>query len=372
MNYSKLDNIYYNTEKELHWIKNIKNQNTQIYTSEQLEVRNWKKKLNIYFNNSILDKRTTALTKKLYDPHNSIKINLNINSLLNINMENIQEWKKNTLFKIHEFLSENFLIKSRIISIQFIGSLGSFHPIEYSDFDCIIILPNKKEIKDSIYYEIKKIIFRLRYYSYILDPNQHHDLYILTENELINGIKPFYPLKLLKKKWGYGRDYFMTNENNLTPSNQIDFIINNQFFRKLSSENNKKISFYNYKYILSSAFMIPVYYFNFNNHFYSKSESIKLLNKQDIKIKDDFKLISELRLKWPKIGNKSIRNFTFKLGFNLFHFNTVLKFYRRLEFYIPRKEFISFAKSNDIELIIAKGKSISDYFLKKLIAQKDR
>ena len=41
-----------------------------------------------------------------------------------------------------------FLIKSKIISIQFIGSLGSFNPIEYSDFDCVLILPNKTYFED--------------------------------------------------------------------------------------------------------------------------------------------------------------------------------------------------------------------------------
>ena len=368
MNYSKIDNLYFNTEKELSWIKNIKKNFLKSYTDEQLKVKKWKKNLNIYFNNSILDKKLTGLnSKKLYQPKKKVRINLNISSFSKVKMENIQNWKKNILFNVHDFLSENLLIKSKIISVQFIGSLGSLNPIEYSDFDCILILPNKNLIKNNVYYEIKKIIIQLRYFLYSFDPNQHHDIFILTEDELINGIKPFYPLMLLKDKWGYGREYFMTAENNLTPSNHINFITNNQFFRRLYFEEEVNISFYNYKYILSSAFMIPVYFFNFKNHFFSKLESIKQLKKKHTKIKDDFKLISELRLEWPEIKNRSIRNMTFKLGSNFFSYPTVLKFYRRFEFYFPRKEFINFAKSNDIKMVIAKSKSISDYFLKKLI-----
>jgi hypothetical protein len=372
MNYSKKNNLYFNNEKELSWIKNIKNTVGQNYTSEQLKVKKWKKKLNIYFNNSILDKRISGLNEKLYEPQKKVKINLNISSFLKINTENIQHWKKDILLKVHKLLTENFLIKSEVISVQFIGSLGSFNPIEYSDFDCVIILPNRNLLKKSTYFEIKKIIYRLRYYLYSFDPYQHHDIFILTEDELINGIKPFYPLTLLKNKWGYGRDYFMTQENNLTPSNQIDYITNNQFFRRLYFEKSKNISFYNYKYILSSAFMIPVYFFNFNNNYFSKSKSIELINKQDSTIKDDFKLISELRSTWPKIRKKSIRNLTLKLGFKLFSKYKILKFYRRLEFYFPRKESTNFAKLNDIRLVIAKSKSISDYFLKKLIDHKNK
>ena len=372
MKYSKIDNLYFNSEKELSWIKNIRKNFLKSYTDEQLKVKKWKKNLDLYFHNSILNKKITGLNKKLHQPMKKVRIDLNISSFSKVNMENIQNWKKNILFNVHDFLSENFLIKSKIISVQFIGSLGSLNPIEYSDFDCILILPNKKKIEESVYYEIKKIIFRLRYFLYSFDPYQHHDLYVITEDELINDIKPFYPLLLLKDKWGYGRDYFWTAENNLTPSNQISFISNNQFFRRLYFENEINISFYNYKYILSSAFMIPVYFFNFKNHFYSKLESIKQIKKKHAKIKNDFNLISKLRLKWPEIKNRSLKNITFKLGSNFFSHSTVLKFHRRFEFYFPRKEFVNFAKSNDIELVIAKSKSISDYFFKKLIEQKSR
>ena len=370
MNYSKIDNLYFETKEELLWIKNIRKNFLQSFTFEQLKVKQWKRNLNLYFNNPILNKKTDGLNEKLFEPQNKVRINLNISSLLNVNMENIQNWKKNILYKVHEFLSENFLIKSKVISVQFIGSLGSFNPIEYSDFDCVIILPNKNSLKPSLYYDIKKFIFGLRYYLYSFDTNQHHDLFILTEDELINGIEPFYPLMILKEKWGYGRDHFLTQENNLTPSNQIDFITNNQFFRRLYFEKNKNISIYNYKYILSSAFMIPVYFFNFKNQFFSKSESIQKLKKHHVIIKDDFKLISELRLKWPKIENKLSRTLTLKLGLNFFSKRILLKFYRRLEFYFPREEFINFKKSNDIELVIDKSKSISDYFLKTLIDKK--
>lgn len=367
MNYSKIDKIYFNTEKELSWIKNIRKNYLKSYTDEQLKVKKWKKNLDLYFNNSLLNKKIRGLNKKLHQPKKKVRINLNISSFSKVNMENIQNWKKNILFNVHDFLSENFLIKSKIISVQFIGSLGSLNPIEYSDFDCILILPNKNLLKNSVYYEIKKIIFQLRYFLYSFDPNQHHDLFIFTEDELINGIKPFYPILLLKDKWGYGREYFMTAENNLTPSNQINFITNNQFFRKLYFEKENNISFYNYKYILSSAFMIPVYFFNFKNHFFSKLESIEQLKKKHTKIKEDFKLISELRLEWPEIKNRSISNMTFNLGSNFLSYSKILKFYRRFEFYFPRKEFMNFAKSNDIKMVISKSKSISDYFLKKLI-----
>ena len=94
MNYSKIDDLYFKNEEELLWIKNIRNNLAQSYTIEQLRVKSWKKKLIRYFDNSILDKRINSLNEQLYEPQKRVKINLNINSLLKVNMDNIQIGKK--------------------------------------------------------------------------------------------------------------------------------------------------------------------------------------------------------------------------------------------------------------------------------------
>ena len=89
--------------------------------------------------------------------------------------------------------------------------------------------------------------------------------------------------------------------------------------------------------------------------------------KNDCNINEVVDILSGLNIE--SIANI---NFTSKIRMFRSHIKDCMNADNEIDFYIPRKEFISFAKSNDIELIIAKGKSISDYFLKKLIAQKDR
>ena len=185
-----------------------------------------------------------------------MKIQLNKDSLLSVKFSNILEPRKILLLKIDSYLSENYLIKNKIISLQFIGSIGSKNPISYSDFDCVVIIPLMKTLNKDLNYRIKKFINKLRYFSILFDPMQHHDIFILTEDELIRGIKPFYPLNLFKESWGYGRDHFYTLKSNLHPDSKINFLYNNQYFRKLSEKNIKNLSLYNFKYILSSAFMI--------------------------------------------------------------------------------------------------------------------
>ena len=370
MNYSKKDNLYFQTEEELLWLKKNRIKSIQSFSKRQIDVNSWKKNLINYFNRPTHKARIVELGGSIYESGENLKINLNVNSFLNMNLSNIELWRKDILFEIDKYLKENFLIRNRVISVQFIGSLGSFNPIKYSDFDCVIILPNKKYLNQNILFQIKKIVSMLRFFSYSFDPNQHHDLFILTEDELMNGIKPFYPLALFKKQWGYGRDYFITKADNITPLGQINFLNNNQLFRRLAHDDTKTVSFYNYKYILSCAFMMPVYFLNFNNVFYGKSKSIKIMIQKNISLKDDFKFISELRLKWPSIEKKNIRNLCLSLGFKLFSHNQTLNFNRRLEFYFPRKNFVNFVKHNKIESVINKSKKISNYLLKKLYEQK--
>ena len=121
-------------------------------------------------------------------------------------------------------MKKNYLIKNEVISLQFIGSIGSKNPISYSDFDCVVILPLMKSLNNNLNFKIKKLLRKLRYFSLQFDPIQHHDIFILTEDELIRGLKPFYPLSLFEYSWGYGRNHFYTSKNNLYPGNRINFL----------------------------------------------------------------------------------------------------------------------------------------------------
>ena len=366
MKYNEKENLYYYNEEELVWL--IENKKIfRDYSSDQLKINNWRGQLNKYFDSSLIQKRKININEASNKIIKKLKIKLNIDSFINMNLKNIEEWKRDILINLDEYLKNNFLIKSKIISVQFIGSLGSKDPINYSDFDCVIILPDNNILDDNIYYQIKKLIFNLRILFYSYDPNQHHDIFILTENELAVGIKPFYPLILFSGKWGYGREYFYTLENNIYPIKKYNFINNNQFFRRMYHQKDMSISIYNYKYILSSAYMTPVYFYNFNNKFYSKSESIRKVIDQYRYIKNEFSMISNYRSNWPPIKKSYTKYFLLKYGSKFLSYNQLKYFNRRLEFYFVRNSLHLYVKLNDISSIIKIARKISDYLLGQLI-----
>ena len=248
--------------------------------------------------------------------------------------------------------------------MQFIGSIGSKNPISYSDFDCVVILPLMKSLNNNLNFKIKKLLRKLRYFSLQFDPIQHHDIFILTEDELIGGIKPFYPLSLFEYSWGYGRNHFYTSKNNLYPENRINFLKNNQYFRNLSHNNITNISLYNFKYILSSAFMTPVYFYNFKNIYGLKSELIKKALREHGLIKSNFDLISNYRLKWPQPKRRFIKKVILKSGLKYLSYEKVNYLNKRIEYYFYNQKIKLYL--NDINIIVSKCLEISNYFAKIL------
>ena len=206
---------------------------------------------------------------------------------------------------------------------------------------------------------------KLRYFSLQFDPIQHHDIFILTEDELIRGIKPFYPLSLFEYSWGYGRNHFYTSKNNLYPENRINFLKNNQYFRSLSQKNITNISLYNFKYILSSAFMTPVYFYNFKNIYGLKSELIKKALREHELIKSNFDLISNYRLKWPQPKRRLIKKLILKSGLKYLSYERVNYLNKRIEYYFYNQKIKLYLK--DINTIVSKCLEISNYFAKILL-----
>ena len=205
---------------------------------------------------------------------------------------------------------------------------------------------------------------KLRSFSIEFDPIQHHDIFILTEDELIRGLKPFYPLSLFKYSWGYGRNYFYTSKNNLYPESRINFLKNNQYFRRLSQNNITNISLYNFKYILSSAFMTPVYFYNFKNIYEPKSELIKKALREHGLIKSNFDLISNYRLKWPQPKRRFIKKIILNKALKYFSYKNVNNLNKKIEYYFYNQKIKLYL--NDINQIVSKCLEISNYFTKIL------
>ena len=363
--FDQKENIYYKNPEERTWILDqlLLHKNSK-KTYEESFVSRWREYLNDY----LFHPRTVpheAIFDSPYCKSEMREFPLNLDTFIKSDWDKIEKWKKNILFKMHGFLSAHPLIKSKRISIQFIGSIGSKDPIPYSDLDCLIILPSLDNWDLNNMVELKKLYRVVNYYAYMFDPLQHHDAFVLTETELINGFSSFYPMSLMDKAWGYGRDHYYASSYNIQNKGCINFIYNNQFLRRMNYQQELPNSLYNLKYILSSIFLMPVYYYNAKNKFYCKKNSIEEIIKSDDTIGYNLNWISKFRRNWQSSSFPILKKMILKAGINIYPIEDLDLFNRRIEYHLRS------AKNKPLLLkateIIYRGNIISDILLNKLV-----
>jgi hypothetical protein len=363
--FDQKENIYYKNPEERTWILDQRLlQNNSIKKYEKSSVYKWREYLNDYLFNS-----RGALSEEIFGSPDcrseKRKFPLNLDTFITSDWHNIEKWKKKILFKMHVFLSAHPLIKSKRISVQFIGSIGSKDPIPYSDLDCLIILPSLDNWDLNNIVELKKLYRVVNYYAYMFDPLQHHGAFVLTETELINEFPPFYPMNLMDKAWGYGRDHYFSSSYNIQNKGCMNFINNNQFLRRMNYQQELPNSLYNLKYILSSIFLMPVYYYNAKNKFYCKKNSIEKIIKSEDTIGNNLNWISKFRRNWQSSSFPIFKKMILKAGINFFPIEDLDLFNRRIEYHLRSgKNKPLLLKATEI---INRGNIISDILLNKLV-----
>ena len=363
--YDQKENIYYKNPDERTWILEQRLlQHKSIKNDDLSSIKKWRNHLNDYLFHS-----RGALCKEIFDsPYcksETRKFPLNLDTFIKSDWEKIEKWKKNLLIKMHCFLSTHPLIKSKRISVQFIGSIGSKDPLPYSDLDCLIILPSLDNWDLNNMVDLKQLYRTINYYAYMFDPLQHHGAFVLTETELINGFSSFYPMNLMDKAWGYGRDHYFSSSYNIQNKGRMNFINNNQFLRRMNYQQELPNSLYNLKYILSSIFLMPVYYYNAKSKFYCKKNSIEKIIKSDDTIGNNLNWISKFRRNWQSSSFPIFKKMILKAGINFIPIEDLDLFNRRIEYHLRSgKHKPLLLKATEI---INRGNIISDILLNKLV-----
>ena len=363
--FDQKENIYYKNPEERTWMLDQRLlQNNSIIKYEESFVSKWREYLNDY-----LFRSRGALCEEIFKPPDCTierrRFPLNLDTFITSDWHNIEKWKKNLLFKMHGFLSAHPLIKSKRISVQFIGSIVLKDPLPYSDLDCLIVLPSLDNWDLNNMVELKKLYRAINYYAYMFDPLQHHGAFVLTETELINGFSSFYPMNLMDKAWGYGRDHYFSSSYNIQNKGCMNFINNNQFLRRMNYQQELPNSLYNLKYILSSIFLMPVYYYNAKNKFYCKKNSIEKIIKSDDTIGNNFKWISKFRRNWQSSSFPIFKKMILNAGINVYPIEDLDLFNRRIEYHLrSSKNKPLLLKATEI---INRGNIISDILLNKLV-----
>ena len=369
--YDKKLVVYYKSEKEYDWI--ISQQNKYLNENKKLiknSVFQWKKELIHLLNKPSLPIINLNQNEFQHSKGN-FRQSLNLNSFKSHSWEKLEDWRIRILYQIDGYLKNNNLIRSKKISVQFIGSLGSFNPILYSDFDSLIILPLIEQLSVEEISELKKLYNFLNFSAHIFDPLQHHDIFVITEDELVSGISGFYPLELLNNKWGYGRDHFYYPKNIINKIPSINFIKNNQYFRRLDYNQELPNSMYQLKYILSSIYLMPTYFYNAKNETYSKKESIDKIKNTFPYIKKQFDWLSKFRSQWPTNEYPFLKKNILMYGFNSFSLNNMVHSYRKIDYLFKSKRikhpFLRYSFS-----IIREARIISDFLLEFIIKKDDK
>ena len=369
--YDKKLKVYYKNKYDYDWI--IDRHNKYIDKNKKLiksSIFHWKIELLHSLNKPYSSPKIPPLNES-HQIKDQFSQNLNIKSFKFHNWGKLEDWRIKILYQIDEFLQNNSLIKSKKISVQFIGSLGSFNPISFSDFDCLIILPLIKNLRLEDIFEIKKLYNVLNFSAHIFDPLQHHDIFIITEDELSAGIFGFYPIELLKKNWGYGRDYFYYPKNISNKFPFINFIKNNQYFRRLDYNQELPNNMYQLKYVLSSIYLMPAYFYNAKNKIYSKRKSIDKIKNTIPYIKKEFDWLTQFRDQWPSNEFPFLKKNILMYGFNTVSLNNIVHTYRRIDYLFKSKKtkhpFLKHSSS-----IIRKARIISDLLLESIIKKDEK
>lgn len=364
--YDKKLEVYYKDDNDYNWLKN--QHNNYFKENKRLNKKSvfkWKKKLIQFFHKPY--NNFTNLSKNKV-PNNDEKLcqSLNISRFKEHDWDKLEDWKIQILYQTDEYLMKNNLIRSKRISVQFLGSLGSFNPIPYSDFDCLIILPLIYRLGIKEIYEIKKLYKFLNFQAHIFDPLQHHDIFIITEDELFSDIPSLYPLKLLNNTWGYGRDHFYCLKNTDNKITSINFVNNNQYLRRLDYNQEPQNTLYQLKYTLSSIYLMPAYFYNAKNEIFSKRSSINKIINRIPNIKKKFNWLTEFRNRWPSVAYPYLKKNVMMYGINVFSQNNMIYFYRKIDYFLNNKR-IKHPFLNHSLKIVREARIISDFLLESII-----
>jgi predicted nucleotidyltransferase len=159
--------------------------------------------------------------------------------------------------------------KDEILGVYVHGSLATGDYIKnYSDFDALIII--KKEVFNSEkkMKTLRKKIVKANTFLYLLDPLQHHELFIISEFDMNYYFEPIFPLELFK----YAKE--VTNFQNTLKFRCLEnseylkkqFLVHKEFFFQPEKSGFNKKRVYYLKNFVQNILLFPSIYYQLKNN----------------------------------------------------------------------------------------------------------
>jgi hypothetical protein len=333
------------------------------FNIEQVRTDKWRESLDEYLFNPFRSIKMVQPIKTPKSYNNTKKIDLNIKNLNDFDWKGLASWRQSLLNELHDYLSTHHLIKNRDVCLQFIGSIGSGDVVNYSDFDCIVILPLSTSMSDSKLRRVKGLIRKLSYYAYVFSEYQHHGIFVMTEAELLKGSPSFYPIKLFQSCWGYGLDcfYIRTNSTLSIDDKNLDWTVN-WINSELTADARAEYSIFAFYNLLSVIFLMPAYYLNTKGIYLDKRESIERVIELQKEIESDFLTVSSYRKEWPNKKNYRLRMLIYGIGLYFWKADTLAYFYRAVKWHFLKESRIS---SVEYQRVARLGQGIAQLILKE-------
>ena len=361
--YSQKSSLFYRDKEELNWLENKQFSETENNSFIKNQIEKWEFNLDKFLNDSFGSRNFDLNLDYNQKEVDSFLFHLNIKRFVDFDWSNLELWKIQLLKEVDNYLSKHIFIKDKRIAIQFIGSIGSNDPIFFSDFDCIIILPDLSIWTKNDLKKLRRFINTVNYYTHLFDPLQRHDAFIISEFEILFNDSEFYPINLLKNNWGYGKDQIPYPKNKKLKSNPFIFINSVQLLRRRKFNKESINSMYSLKFLLSIIYMLPVYYYNVKGDFLDKKNAINKIKSESDKFEEIIDWLSSFRKNWPSSNRSTLKKTIFFLGISFFSTQKLNLLYRRILFYTQNSRI----EINYFEEIIERSNILADCLLDSLM-----
>lgn len=240
------------------------------------EIKELKKRISMLPCSSI--KNINKIYDSLYK-NKKIKSKKSIKNIKTLNIDN-----KDFLIPLKEFkdfINHNFT-DDELIGAYIHGSLATNDYVEgYSDFDALLIIKKQVFNSEKKLKKLKNKITKANTFLYLLDPLQHHELFIITEFDMNYYFEPIFPLELFKyakRITPYGKNLKFTC---LEDKDYLKKIFNQHkkyFFD--SSRFKKKSPFFIKNYVQNTLLLPTIYYQTKNKKYIYKKFSFEKVKKE--------------------------------------------------------------------------------------------
>lgn len=240
------------------------------------------------------------------------------------------------LVEFQEYIKKIFSDKE-IVGAYIHGSLGTADYIEgYSDFDALLIL--KKEIFDEEkkLKRVKRKIVKANTFLYLLDPLQHHNLFIISELDMQYYFESIFPLVLFdyaKEITDFGNELQFCCLDDITYLRE-EIIKRSNYFRGLRGSIKNRTPF-DIKTTVQTILLLPTLYLQAKTKEYSYKKFSFETAKKDFITNDEWSIVEKASTLRQRYKFRTIYPYRFRkfIGFNLHY-----KLLRILHKYFDRKD----------------------------------